>query len=125
MRVISIFTIDPSKAGPPSQENIAKMGALVKEMSESGVLVDTGGVVPAGSSWRVTGDGRNPIAVTDGPFAESKEVLGGYAVLDVKDRAHLLEVTQRFLACAGGGTCTIHQLAEMNDPMCAGDPSFA
>jgi hypothetical protein len=115
MRVISIFTVEPSKAGPPSQEAICNMSALIKEYTENGVLVDTGGVVPTGSSWRVTGDGSGPIAVTDGPFAESKEVLGGYAVLDVKDRAHLLEVTQRFLQCAGGGTCTIHQLAEMND----------
>jgi hypothetical protein len=118
MRVISIFTVDPSKAGPPTSEAICKMNELIKEYSGNGVLVDTGGVVPTGSSWRVTGDGRGPIAVTDGPFAESKEVLGGYAVLNVKDRAHLLEVTQRFLECAGGGTCTIHQLAEMDELIC-------
>jgi hypothetical protein len=118
MRVISIFTVDASKAGPPTPEGMAKMGELIKEYSTNGVLVDTGGVVPTRTSWRVTGDGRGPIAVTDGPFTESKEVLGGYAVLDVKDQAHLLEVTRRFLECAGGGTCTIHQLAEMGEPIC-------
>jgi hypothetical protein len=115
MRVISIFTLDPSKAGPPSPEAICNMNELITEMTAAGVLVDTGGVAPTGNCWRVKGDGRGPIAVTDGPFAEAKEVLGGYAVLDVKDRAHLLEVTRRFLECAGGGTCTIHQLAEMNE----------
>ncbi|HTZ55449.1 MAG TPA: YciI family protein [Candidatus Acidoferrum sp.] len=119
MRVISIFTVDASKAGPPTPEAICNMTELIKEYSANGVLVDTGGVAPTGTSLRVTGDGRGPIAVTDGPFTESKEVLGGYAVLDVKDRAHLLEVTQRFLACAGGGTCTIHQLAQMDEPACA------
>jgi hypothetical protein len=118
MRVISIFTVDAGKAGPPTPEGIAKMTELIKDVSASGVLIDTGGVVPTRTSWRVTGDGSGPIAVTDGPFAESKEVLGGYAVLEVKDRAHLLEVTRRFLECAGGGTCTIHQLAAMDDPIC-------
>lgn len=119
MRVISIFTFDPStRHGTPTPEDMAKMGALVGEMMASGVLVDTGGVTPTGASLRAKGDGRSPLTVTDGPFTESKEVLGGYAVLDVRDRAHLLEVTQRFLECAGGGTCTIHELAEMNDPQC-------
>ena len=118
MRVISIFTLDPSKAGPPSEEAICKMNELVDEMTKTGVLVDTGGVAPTGNSLRVTGNGRGPVAITDGPFAESKEVLGGYAVLNVKDRAHLLEVTQRFLECAGGGTCTIHELYVPDAELC-------
>jgi hypothetical protein len=113
MRVISIFTVDRSKAGSPSQETICNMNELITEMTAAGVLVDTGGVVPTGQSLRVTAYGGAPLAVTDGPFAEAKEVLGGYAVLNVKDRAHLLEVTRRFLECAGGGTCTAHELAEM------------
>ena len=119
MRVISIYTFDPGKrSGEPDAEMITKMGALIGEMMATGVLVDTGGVTPTGASLRAKGDGRSPLTVTDGPFTESKEVLGGYAVLDVRDRQHLLEVTQRFLECAGGGTCTMHELAEMNDPQC-------
>jgi hypothetical protein len=110
MKVISIFTRDAGQAMPDEQA-ICNMTALVNEMLASGVLVDTGGVAPTGKPLRVTSNGRGPLSVTDGPFAESKEVLGGYAVLEVRDRAHLLEVTQRFLECAGGGTCTIHELA--------------
>jgi hypothetical protein len=60
--------------------------------------------------FRVTRkDGRN--AVTDGPFAESKEVVGGYAVLEVKDRAHAVAVTNRFLETLGvNATCDLYEV---------------
>jgi hypothetical protein len=115
MKFISIFTVEPGKAAPPDADSMANMTALIKEFSESGVLIDTGGVAPTGTSLRVAGTGKGPVVVTDGPFAESKEVLGGYAVLNVTDREHLLAVVRRFLACAGGGTCTLHELADMPD----------
>ncbi|MGB6985203.1 MAG: YciI family protein [Candidatus Aquilonibacter sp.] len=116
MRFLSIYTFDPSQwSGEPDAATIAKMGALISDMTAAGTLIDTGGRTPTGVSLRTTSTGGSPIAVTDGPFAESKEVVGGYAVLDVRDRAHLLEVAQRFLDCSGGGTCTMYQLAEMND----------
>ena len=119
MRFVSIFTFDPTeRSGEPDAAAMEKMGALIGEMMASGTLVDTGGVTPTGMSLRVKGDGKAPISVTDGPFAESKEIVGGYAVLNVKDRADLLAVTQRFLECAGGGTCTIHELAEMPQADC-------
>jgi len=113
MRVISIFTHEPWGSQPPDPKMMANMQSLIEEMMASGVLVDTGGTAPTGVSLRARSDGSGPLSVTDGPFTESKEIVGGYAVLNVRDRAHLLEVTQRFLECAGGGTCTIHQLAEM------------
>ncbi|HTX56267.1 MAG TPA: YciI family protein [Candidatus Acidoferrales bacterium] len=113
MRVISIFTREPWGSQPPDPQMMAKMNALIQELTASGVLVDTGGITPTGVSLRIKSAGSGPLSVTDGPFAESKEIVGGYAVLDVRDRKHLVELTQRFLECAGGGTCTIHELAEM------------
>ena len=119
MRFLSIYTFDPStRSGEPDPADMAKMGQLVNDMMATGTLVDTGGRGPTGVSLRAQGDGKSPIAVTDGPFTESKEVVGGYAVLEVRDRQHLLEVAQRFLECAGGGTCTMYQLATMDDPVC-------
>ncbi len=118
MRFLSIYTFDPSSGqGEPNAATIEKMVALTNDMTATGTLIDTGGRTPTGVSLRTTSNG-GPIAVTDGPFAESKEIVGGYAVLNVRDRAHLLEVAQRFLDCAGGGTCTMYQLAEVDDPVC-------
>lgn len=119
MRFLSIYTFDPStKSGEPNPEEMAKMGALIGDMTATGTLIDTGGRGPTGLSLRAQSNGNSPIAVTDGPFTESKEIVGGYAVLNVRDRDHLLEVAQRFLDCCGGGTCTMYQLAEMDDPVC-------
>jgi hypothetical protein len=116
MRFVSIFTFDPTqRPSEPDTEMMAKMGALIGEMMASGTLIDTGGVTPTGMSLRVQSKGNGSQTVTDGPFAESKEIVGGYAVLSVKDREHLLTVTQRFLDCAGGGTCTIHEIAEFGN----------
>jgi hypothetical protein len=114
MRFLSIFTFDPSqRPRVPDPEAMAKMGALIGEMMAAGTLIDTGGVAPTGMSLRVQSKENGKQTVIDGPFTESKEVIGGYAVLNVNDREHLLAVTQRFLDCAGGGTCTVQEIAEM------------
>jgi hypothetical protein len=115
MRFLSIFTFDPAQRPKPDAEIVAKMGALIGEMMAAGILIDTGGVAPTGLSLRIQSKGKGAQTVTDGPFTESKEVIGGYAVLDVNDRQHLLAVTQRFLDCAGGGTCTLHEIDKMGN----------
>ena len=56
-------------------------------------------------------DGK--VAVTDGPFAEAKEVIGGYAVLEAKSKEEVVRLTKRFLDVAGQGTCEIYALYEM------------
>jgi hypothetical protein len=53
------------------------------------------------------------ITVTDGPFAKAKEVLGGYALIEASSRAHVIELTKRFLDVAGQGTCEVHELYEL------------
>jgi hypothetical protein len=52
---------------------------------------------------------KGKFTVTDGPFSEAKEVLGGYALIEAKNREHILELTRSFLAVAGG-SCEIHEL---------------
>jgi len=113
MRVISIYTREPWGSQPPDPKMIANMQSLIQEMMAAGILIDTGGIAPTGVSLRVRSGGSGPLSVTDGPFTESKEIVGGYALLNVRDRDHLLQVIQRFLDCAGGGTCTVHELEEM------------
>ena len=112
MKYLSVFTLDPSQlSGPPSQEHIDNMNALIAEMIADGTLVDTGGRMPTGMSLRVK-KANGKIEITDGPFAESKEIVGGFALLRAQSREHLIAMTQRFLDCAGGGTCTIHEISD-------------
>ena len=108
MRYISIFT-HPPQSGPPSPEMMCSMGALVEEGMKAGWLIATEGVHGDGTELRVSSK-QGEISVTDGPFAEAKEVLGGYALMEARDRAHVLELTRKFLAVAGDGTCQIHEL---------------
>jgi len=112
MKFISIFMFNPATAAPPDEKMHAAMGALIQEMMSSGQMIDTGGVAPTGVSMRVRrNDGK--VAVTDGPFTESKEVVGGFALLSVQSKAEAIECTQRFLDLVGSGTCQLHELAEM------------
>ena len=108
MKFISIFT-HPGPSTPPSPELMAKMGALIEEGMKAGWLITTEGVHGDGTGLRVSSKGGE-ITVTDGPFAEAKEVLGGYALMEARDRAHVLELTRKFLAVAGDGTCEIHEI---------------
>ncbi|GDY55422.1 transcriptional regulator [Streptomyces violaceusniger] len=72
------------------------MGELIEEMTKAGVMLDTAGLTPTSDGTRVTWSGGK-ISCTDGPFTESKEVIGGYALLQAKDKAEALEWTKRFL----------------------------
>ncbi len=112
MKFISIFTVDPTTAGPPDEKMYAAMGALIQELTASGQMIDTGGVAPTGTSMRVRrAEGR--ISVTDGPFTESKEVVGGFALLNVQSKDEAIACTRRFLDLVGNGTCQLHEIAEM------------
>jgi hypothetical protein len=85
------------------------MGALIEEGMKAGWLIATEGVDGNSASLQVSSK-NGELSVTDGPFAEAKEVLGGYALMEARDRAHVLELTRRFLAIAGDGTCELHEL---------------
>lgn len=80
----------------PSPELMERMGKLIEEMTKAGVLLDTNGLTPTSQGTRVTWSGGE-LTVTDGPFTESKEVVGGYAIIQAKDKAEVLEWTKRFL----------------------------
>ena len=107
MKFVSIYKYDPgTQTGPPSDENIAQMGQLIGEMMAAGVLVDTGGVMPTSVSMRVRREGER-ISSTDGPFTESKEVVGGFAVFNVATKDEAIAWTRRFLERAGDGVCEL------------------
>lgn len=110
MKIFSIMTMDPSVAvEPPSQEGITRMDELIAELRSKGVLIETGGRWPGMLALKVTRENGNT-TITDGPFTESKEVVGGFALLDVKDRDEAIAITNRFLDLVGNATCILHQV---------------
>ena len=83
-------------SGPPPNALMDAIAKLGEEATKAGTLIETGGLYPtaAGARVRLTG-GR--ITVTDGPFAEAKEVVGGYAVFDVQSKQEAIDQTLRFM----------------------------
>jgi hypothetical protein len=113
MRFFCLYKPAPATIGaPPSPEHIHKMGALIDEMRRTGTLLATEGFLPSSDDVRVRLD-EGGFNVTDGPFTEAKEVIGGFALLEARSREHAIELTKRFLETAGGGECEIHPLTAM------------
>ncbi|OKK17390.1 transcriptional regulator [Streptomyces sp. CB00455] len=97
-RFLTMIRIDeqklPTEGFPPEFEQ--RMGALLEEITKAGVMLDTAGLLPTADGTRVTWSGGK-IGYTDGPFTETKEVVGGYSLIQCKDKAEALEWARRFL----------------------------
>ena len=112
MRFLSILkTVE--RTTPPSQEEMERMGKLVQEGIKAGWLVATEGCLPSQLGARIKLHSGN-VTVTDGPFIETKEVVGGYAILNVNSREEAIELTSRFLGYIGEGECELRQMFEAN-----------
>ncbi len=110
MRFLSIYT-SRETGSPPSPEQMADMGQLIEREMKAGTLLATEGCLPTSLGARVRLDGGTT-TVTDGPFTESKEVVGGFAILQAASKAEAIEMIKRFLAVAGDGQCEIRQIYE-------------
>ncbi|MGP3979543.1 YciI family protein [Streptomyces sp. KR80] len=97
-RYLTMIRIDEQNvpAEGPSPELMERMSALLEEITKAGVMLDTAGLTPTSQGTRVTWSGGE-LSVTDGPFTESKEVIGGYSIVQAKDKAEAIEWTKRFL----------------------------
>jgi hypothetical protein len=94
---------------PPGPEMYERMGAFVEEATKAGVILATGGLAPVSEAIRVRyADGE--FTVLDGPFAEAKELVGGWALMETRDVDEAIEWVKRFLAIAGPGESTIRQV---------------
>ncbi|MFG2330499.1 YciI family protein [Streptomyces sp. NPDC048604] len=74
----------------------ARMMALFEEITKAGVMLETAGLKPTADSTRIHWSGGK-ISYTDGPFTETKEVVGGYSITQCKDKAEAMEWAKRFL----------------------------
>ena len=111
MKFISIFTHEPTNR-PPTEAEMAAMGKLIEDGMKAGWLIATEGVSFGGVGVRIHKSAGGKVKVTDGPFTEAKEVIGGYALMQAKSREEIVELTSNFLNVVGQGTCEIHQLHE-------------
>ncbi len=82
--------------GPPPKALMVAIGKLGEEAMRAGVMVETGGLLPSAMGARVRLS-AGKLMITDGPFAESKELIGGYAVYDVKSKQEAIEWASRFM----------------------------
>jgi len=113
MRFLSIYKSVETNT-PPSAEHMAKMGKLVEEAMKAGWLLATEGCLPSAMGARVRRTG-NTTTVASGPFADAKEVTGGFAILEAKSKEEAIELTKSFLALAGDGECELRQLYAPGD----------
>ena len=98
MRFMMIVKADKNyeSGAPPKPELMAAIGKLSEEMIKAGVLLDMGGLLPSSKGARI-GVRHGKVTVTDGPFSEAKELIGGYAILQVKSREEAIERGRRFM----------------------------
>jgi hypothetical protein len=97
---------------PPTQEEMTTMGKLIEEGMKAGWLVAVEGCMPSVTGARVRKAGGKTV-VTDGPFVETKELIGGLAILQANSKEHAIELTKYFLSHAADGECELRQLAEV------------
>jgi hypothetical protein len=95
MKFMTMVKSAESSAPPPQglMDGIAKLG---EEAAKAGVFVEMGGLLPSAMGAKVR-LAKGKLTVTDGPFTEAKELIGGYAVYNVKSKKDAIEWTRRFL----------------------------
>lgn len=99
---------------PPSAELQQKMGELYEEIHKAGVVLDMAELTPTSQASHASlVDGT--VTFTDGPFTEAKEVIGGYTVIQAKDRAEAMEWMRRFVEIQGRYDGTIVELREIKE----------
>ena len=96
MRFLSMIRIDEKTAKVPTERLMADMGRLMEEMTQAGVLIDTAGLRPTSEGVRVRLRGGK-MSMIDGPFTETKEVIGGWAILQTESRAEAIRVSTEFM----------------------------
>lgn len=108
---------EAERSPAPSEALLAEMAAYHEELAKAGVLLDGAGLQPSAKGWRIHYDGQHR-RILDGPFAETKELVAGYTLIQVKSREEALEWTRRFPnPAADGGVAQIEvrQLYELDD----------
>ena len=119
MKYLMLIKHDESyRSQPIPQALMDAMGPFVEAKMKSGAITDTAGLKPSSEGFRVRSNGGK-LMVTDGPFAEAKELVGGYAMAEVKSRDEALALAREFMDLHRihwpefDGTCEVRPLEDM------------
>jgi hypothetical protein len=112
MEFLSMIRVDEKSGQKPSERLMTEMGKLIEDMTRDGSLVTTAGLRPTAEGARVRSH-YGKLSTTEGPFTETKEVIGGYAILEAKSLEEAIALTERFLRVHGDEwdlECEVRQL---------------
>jgi hypothetical protein len=109
-----LMTYAQTSKTPPTPERMAAIAKLTEDMAASGVLLMTGGLQRPTKGTQVKLAGGK-FAATDGPFAETKELIDGFALVQAKSREEAIELARRFMTIAGDGEGEILQVFDPGD----------
>jgi hypothetical protein len=104
-----LMTYAATQNVPPTPEQMAEIGRFSQEMMASGVLLMTGGLVRPSKGTRIQLSGGK-FTVTDGPYPETKELIDGFALIEVGSRQEALDLAKRFMSIAGEGEGEVLQV---------------
>lgn len=111
MRFLCVYKPSKPEGTPPRANEMAEMGKFIEESMKSGILLATEGCLPSAAGARIRRAGEK-YTVIDGPFAEAKELIGGFALIQMDSKQEAIEYTKTFLKIAGDGEAEIRQVFE-------------
>ena len=115
--IIVRATAESERGGLPGEALLAAMAAYHRQLAEAGALLDANGLKPSREGWRVHYQAGQLARIVDGPFAETKELVAGYTLIQARSREEALEWSRRFPAPFEGQPCEIEvrPLFELDD----------
>jgi hypothetical protein len=114
MKFLMTYAQKPGRP-PPTPEHMAKIGAFTKKNMENGTVVMTGGLVRPSTGVQLKCEGGR-FSVVDGPHAETKELIDGFALVEVANREEALRVAKEFMELAGDGVGEVLQVFDPGPP---------
>ena len=115
MRFLSMIRINENSALAPSEQLMTEMGKLIEQMTREGTLIKTAGLRPTAEGVRIRQRNGKQSSV-DGPFLETKDVIGGFAILEAPSMKEAIELTRRFLRVHGNEWDVECELRQMDGP---------
>jgi hypothetical protein len=105
-----LISYPTEQQAPPSQEFMAEMGRFVEAETKAGRLLATGGLLPVSRGGARVRSAGGKFSVIDGPFTESKELIAGFALIEVASLDEAIDASRRFYKIAGEGEGEIRQV---------------
>jgi hypothetical protein len=118
-----MIRVDEKAGQVPSEQLMQDMGKLIEDMTRNRTLVLTAGLRPTSEGARVRLR-KGKLTTTDGPFVETKEVIGGFAIVEAASMREAIELTKRFLSIHGDTWDIECEVRQLDGPEFGADARF-